>query len=347
MSGLAQVNAGGMSGGSLHAPASLHAGGPLHADGSLHADAIVFDAPGAVRLAPLALIEPGPEDVVVESRWSGISTGTESLLLTGSMPPFPGLSYPLVPGYESVGTVLRAGSRSGRREGDLVFVPGARCHEGAADLFGATSSHLVVPGARTVPVREEWGEASVLLALAATAHHALAAPAATPPDLIVGHGVVGRLLARLTVALGHDAPTVWEREEIRRGGAEGYRVIDPDRDERMDYRSPFDASGDSTILDRLVARTAKGAEIVLAGFYARPLQFAFPPAFMRETRIRIAAEFTPADMQAVIALVSDGALSLDGLVTHSSPATEAASAYRTAFGQPACLKMILDWRDAR
>ena len=46
------------------------------------------------------------------------------------------------------------------------------------------------------------------------------------------------------------------------------------------------------------------------------------------------------------ALVASGALSLDGLITHRRPAEAAAAAYETAFGDPACLKMILDWTGA-
>ena len=37
--------------------------------------------------------------------------------------------------------------------------------------------------------------------------------------------------------------------------------------------------------------------------------------------------------------------SLDGLITHRAPAADAAAAYATAFGDPDCLKMVLDWRD--
>jgi 3-hydroxyethyl bacteriochlorophyllide a dehydrogenase len=47
---------------------------------------------------------------------------------------------------------------------------------------------------------------------------------------------------------------------------------------------------------------------------------------------------------AVRALAESGLLSLDGLITHRADATSADAAYRTAFGDPACLKMILDWR---
>ncbi len=67
---------------------------------------------------------------------------------------------------------------------------------------------------------------------------------------------------------------------------------------------------------------------------------------MREARIRISAEFRPDDLAAVTALIEGGRLSLDGLITHRVPAAQAQDAYRTAFADPACLKMILDWRDA-
>jgi 3-hydroxyethyl bacteriochlorophyllide a dehydrogenase len=181
----------------------------------------------------------------------------------------------------------------------------------------------------------------VLLALAATAWHAIGD--ARLPELIVGHGVLGRLLARLTIAAG-GAPVVWERDETRRGGATDYQVLDPDNDPRRDYGAILDASGDPRLLDTLIGRLAYGGEIVLAGFYAEPLSFSFAPAFMREARIRVAAEWRQEDLAAVIALIDNGRLSLGGLITHRNVAAEAASAYRTAFSDPACLKMILDWR---
>jgi 3-hydroxyethyl bacteriochlorophyllide a dehydrogenase len=49
-------------------------------------------------------------------------------------------------------------------------------------------------------------------------------------------------------------------------------------------------------------------------------------------------------MQAVRQMTLDGRLRLDGLVTHRRPAAEAPEAYRVAFEDPACLKMVIDWR---
>ncbi|MDP9097260.1 MAG: chlorophyll synthesis pathway protein BchC, partial [Pseudomonadota bacterium] len=123
-----------------------------------------------------------------------------------------------------------------------------------------------------------------------------------------------------------------------------YQVLDPAADPRRDYRAIYDASGDAGLLDTLVSRLASGGEIVLAGFYSDRPSFSFPPAFMREARFRIAAQWQPGDLVAVRDLAGDGRLDLDGLITHRAPAPTAPEAYRTAFEDPACLKMILDWR---
>ncbi len=309
--------------------------------------AVVLEAPERLVLSRLDLVAPEAADVVVDMEWSGISTGTERLLYTGRMPPFPGMGYPLVPGYESVGRITSAGPEAAARVGERVFVPGARCYGEVRGLFGGASSRVVVAADRVTPVGDDLGEEAVLLALAGTAWHAIEGSRRdgklTAPDLIIGHGVLGRLLARLAVAIGGE-PTVWELNADRAQGAEGYRVVHPDEDSRRDYRAVYDVSGDSNILDTLVARLAPMGEIVLAGFYSERVAFTFPMAFMKEARIRIAAEWKTPDLLAVREHLDAGRLSLGGLITHRAVATDAASAYGTAFSDPACLKMILDWR---
>jgi 3-hydroxyethyl bacteriochlorophyllide a dehydrogenase len=303
--------------------------------------AVVIEGPEILALRRLALNPVESADVVVDIEWSGISTGTERLLWSGRMPAFPGMGYPLVPGYESVGRVIDSGNAARSRIGERVFVPGAACFKDVRGLFGGTAQRLIVPSGRAIAIDESVGERGILIALAATARHAMAESA---PDLIVGHGMLGRLLARMTIAEGYPAPTVWETNTDRQSGGEGYTVIHPDADDRRDYRMICDVSGDCAILDALIARLARGGEIVLAGFYDKPLSFAFPPSFMKEARIRVAAEWKPEDLAATQAALADGRLSLDGLITHRCPATDADRAYRTAFGDASCLKMVLDWR---
>ncbi len=307
--------------------------------------AVVLSEPEQLGLRELTLSAPGDGDIVVEMEWSGISTGTERLLWSGTMPAFPGMGYPLVPGYEGAGRIASAGSQSGRTVGERVFVPGARCYGEIRGLFGSSAARVVVPGGHVTPVSEHLGERAVLLALAATALHALKV-GSIAPQLIIGHGVLGRLIARLALLRGPSAPVVWETNPARRSGAIGYAVVDPAEDTRRDYQSICDVSGDGRLLNGLIGRLGAGGEIVLAGFYSAPLSFDFAPAFMREAQLRIAAQWRRSDLAEVAALCESGELSLEGLITHHSAALDAPRAYRTAFEDAACLKMILDWRNA-
>ena len=330
----------------------------------LSTNAVVFDRPGALSLRSLELSAPADGDLIVDIESTGISSGTEKLLWNGTMPAFPGLSYPLVPGYEAVGIVRSTGKDCTLTSGDRVFVPGAACYEGdVRGLFGATAATLVVPEARVAQVTSLPADQATLLALAATAMHVLTHDlrrqksssasstaikvselAACSPQLIVGHGALGRLLARICVAAGADAPLVWELDKQRRQGATGYDVIAPSDDDGTPRQHIVDVSGScGEHFNNLIGHLGKGGQLTLAGFYQEPVNFNFAPAFMREISVSIAAEWAPDDLTLVLALVQAGALSLDGLISHEYPITKAEDAYPTAFNDPGCLKMILDW----
>ena len=317
----------------------------------MKAQAIVFEAPQSIAVRTLELAPMGPRDVEVAVSFSGISTGTERLLWDGTMPPFPGLSYPLVPGYETVGTVAQMGAEvTGLSLGDLVFLPGSYAFQGVQNIFGGSGSRLVVPHERAVKLDAALGVKGVLLALAATAHHVFTVgreglPLAYP-DLIIGHGIMGRLLARMVVAAGKPAPVVWETQAVRQSGALGYGVIHPDDDARKDYRCICDVSGDSGILNRVIPKMAPGGEVVLAGFYKQDLSFSYAMAFMREASIRVAAQWKKHDLDVVVAMFHNGSLPLEGLITHFETPQRAQQAYEVAFGDPQCLKMVIDWRQA-
>jgi len=305
--------------------------------------AVVLEEPQKLALREVELDAPGADDVVVETEFSGVSAGTERLLYTGRMPTFPGMGYPLVPGYETVGRVVETGANATAMLGERVFVPGAHCFGAVKGIHGGAAARLTAAAARVQAAPDSLGETAVLFALAATALHAYEAAARRDgPALVVGHGVLGRLIARLAARGGREV-VAWERNPDRRDGALGYRAIDSQHDDRRDYRVIYEVSGDTSALDGLVQRLARGGEIVLAGFYDH-ITFAFPPAFMREANFRIAAQWAEGDLARVAQLVAAGELSLDDLITHRRPAAEATAAYAQAFEDPQCLKMVLDWR---
>ena len=309
--------------------------------------AVVMSEPGSLSIQPVDLKSPSKEDIVIDINYSGISTGTEKLFYNGKMPQFPGMGYPLVPGYESTGEVVQAPKDSNLKIGDIVFVPGADCYSGSVkSLFGGAAQMIISSPNRLIKIDPTMGCNGALFALAATARHAIAGFGNKMPDVIVGHGVLGRLLARLVMLAGEKPPIVWEKNILRHSGATDYEVVLPEYDERSDYDCIFDVSGDSEILDSLIGRVRKGGEVVLAGFYPDRIGFGFAQAFLKEVSLRVSAEFTPEDVATTKLLIEDGSLSFDGLISDVYSAKNANKAYNIAFNNAECLKMVLDWRNA-
>ncbi|MEO7131772.1 MAG: zinc-binding alcohol dehydrogenase [Dermatophilaceae bacterium] len=152
--------------------------------------------PGLGQLRPVSLPVPGPDDVVVRTRYSGISRGTETLVHRGGVPAsqyaamrapfqdgdFPG---PVKYGYLSVGVV----------------------EHGPPELLGRTvfclyphQSAYVVPASSVVIVPEDVpARRAVLAGTMETAVNALwdAAPLIGDRVAVVGAGMVGCCVARL------------------------------------------------------------------------------------------------------------------------------------------------------
>ena len=124
-----------------------------------------------------------------------------------------------------------------------------------------------------------------------------------------------------------------------------YNVIDPLKDSSADHAAIYEASGDISVLDKVIPKLKKNGEIVLAGFYSSPISFAFPPAFMREARFRISAEFNTEDINITRSLLETGALSLEDLISHEKNVNSSKAAYKQSFEDPECLKMVIDWRE--
>ena len=92
-------------------------------NGPMDSLAVVLERPGQLSLQRLPLADAPDSHLSVDIEWTAISTGTERLLFEGRMPAFPGMGYPLVPGYEAVGRIRSCGTNSGFREGERIFVP--------------------------------------------------------------------------------------------------------------------------------------------------------------------------------------------------------------------------------
>ena len=135
--------------------------------------AVVLTAPGELSLQSLELDPPAAADLVVEIEWSAISTGTERLLWSGQMPPFPGMDTPWCPATKPWDGCCRPGGSRGLPGASACSCPAQNATARCAPCLAAQLSRVVVPAARAVLIDDAIGERGVLLALAATAQHAV------------------------------------------------------------------------------------------------------------------------------------------------------------------------------
>jgi threonine dehydrogenase-like Zn-dependent dehydrogenase len=160
------------------------------------AHAFWLRAPGYGEIRPVALPEPGPDDVVVRTTRSGVSRGTEALVFRGGVPPdqyatmrapfqegdFPG---PVKYGYLNVGAVEHGPPAL---RGRTVFC-----------LYPHQTAYVVPARAVSVVPEGVPPARAVLAGAVETAVNALwdAAPLIGDRVTVVGAGMVGCCVARL------------------------------------------------------------------------------------------------------------------------------------------------------
>jgi 2-desacetyl-2-hydroxyethyl bacteriochlorophyllide A dehydrogenase len=88
--------------------------------------AIVFTEPEKVELRQEDVLEPGADEVTIQTLVSLISTGTESFCYRGEFDAGTGwanwVKYPFYPGYSNVAKVIKVGREvTGLKEGDRIF----------------------------------------------------------------------------------------------------------------------------------------------------------------------------------------------------------------------------------
>jgi NADPH:quinone reductase-like Zn-dependent oxidoreductase len=212
----------------------------------LDAYAFWLRSPGRGEIRPAALLDPGPDEVLVRTVCSGISRGTETLVFRGAVPPdqyaamrapfqegdFPG---PVKYGYLNVGTVEQGPAEL---RGRTVFC-----------LYPHQTAYVVPVSAVTVVPEDVPPARAVLAGTVETAVNALwdAAPLLGDRVTVVGAGMVGCCVARLLSSFTATQVTLVD--------------VDPGRAEiaaalGVEFALPADAVGDRDLVVHASATSA-------------------------------------------------------------------------------------------
>jgi 3-hydroxyethyl bacteriochlorophyllide a dehydrogenase len=308
---------------------------------------VVFSEPGHLAMRTASLRKPAEDEVVVETRFSSISAGTERLLFGGKLPGFPQLRFPLVPGYEAAGIVVATGKDAGDvRVGDEVFVGGAMCYTDVSAAFGGQSSTLIKKATQVVPLNGIPLQQAPLLALAATSLHGIMRLGAVAGKRVgvLGMGAIGQFAARFLQARGARVVVADVRAE-RLAGAPGEK-IDLSRtafDAAVnDLDAVIEATGRPDEIARCARAVRSGGQIVLLSYYDE-LTTPYVDLFVKEVSLLVAREWAHVDLLGARDAFANRTVDPSPLAGYVVPIDEFERAYRTAFDDPTVLKVILAW----
>lgn len=319
--------------------------------------AFVTTAPNTAELQDLELPAPEGTDLVVRCIYSGLSQGTELHNYKGI---FPGVVFPLVTGYQAVGEVLAVGPEAtGYSVGDAVVYNFVRLPEALPSYWmGTHFSHAVVP---TVPFRPV-----VVPAGADLASVALSAMVAVPLGghdeikvnlgdvvLVTGGGLVGQFAAQLARARG--ARVILSEPSPQRAALalahSADEVIDPtkvDIGEAMAARTKegpdtvIETSGISDYFEKAVEWMRPGGQLLMQGWYGKPVTFTFHPVHIKKPHVAFACGF--GDMALAVDLIARGRVNVADLITKRlSPSELPETFVRLAAGDSSDLGVIVDW----
>jgi len=313
-------------------------------------EAIVVPQPNVLTFQTVKLRPLGREEVLVKTRYTSISAGTERMLLAGQLVEMAGLPFPCIPGYETVGQVIEIGPDvPDGFVGEWVFIGGSYGYETVTPAWGGQSRYVSADYHKAFRLEGLDPAQAVAIAPAATAWHGveLIAPQAGELVLVLGQGPIGQFAAQAAKLKGATvavADVVAER--LERAVVGDYK-IDLSRENLKD-RLPakidvlIDASGKMPAISSHLMQMQTRGRVLLLGFYQRiELDFAVP--FLKELSFRPSREWASEDIPAVMQALRKGQLQASHLFTHRFPIADYKAAYATTLENPTCLKVLIDW----
>ena len=318
----------------------------------MKAKAIVFKGVKQIELCEVSLKPISSTDVLVETYWSSISTGTEKMAYNGLIPSWPFI-FPFIPGYETVGKIIEVGDHVNQSLiGKFAYVAGSFGYEGVNAAFGGASEYIVCPvESITLLDNLENPEYGIALPLGATALHIVdLAQVKNKKVLVLGQGAVGILAVELAKLMGAKLVAATDTKKKRLNYSTADLKVNAETDDVSAALAghEFDVLTDSTGIMSAIdtgLRFLKFHGVVLLGGYYQRINIDYSQAFQKELSFIAAKQWAKGDLERVRELIAQHKLKAERIFTHRHTVEDdISSAYLQAFNDPDCLKMILLWK---
>ncbi len=329
----------------------------------MKAKAIVFTAPFKVEIAEIDVPKPGPGQVLTKTLYSGVSTGTETRVLSGGQV---GGDFPLIPGYENLGRIVEVGSGVNLEPGTVVFVglgdftgPYNRC-------WGAHTRYALRDASQVVPVPEGTDPAkAVCTKVGAVALHGVKRAGVCEKDTvaIVGLGLIGHLAGQSCKALGARVIAIdidpARLQAAKNAGADyTLSAANENVEQRVKQISDggVDVAIDATGVAALVDSTARlvhskpwtppyppSARVVILGTANEPVVFSYSPTlFDNEPDILPSRDTTLDDLKEMMNLIATGRVKPQVIPAKQFDFNDAPAAYEQLINKK-LMRIVFKW----
>ncbi len=322
--------------------------------------AIVFDAQNQVSLQSLKLPDPRPDEVLIQTRYSCISGGTEGWILQGQFSWSP-LPFPCVPGYQRVGVVEQLGSSvTDWHIGDRVMATLGHWEGPVQPFQGAHVARAATQVGELYRIPEGVSDLNACgTVVAQVGYNAASRPVLEPGDWVVvyGDGLIGQFAAQSARARGARVVLIGRRpERLELALKHSADAVVNARSEEVipAVRALIGANHATAVLDTVQSEAVgreyvellefRRGQIVYCGFTPGKAWADMGLLQQRELTAHFVSGWSRERMEATLALMAQGKLDLEPLITHLEPPEKAPELYRmNAEKSGPFLGMVLDW----
>jgi (R,R)-butanediol dehydrogenase / meso-butanediol dehydrogenase / diacetyl reductase len=334
--------------------------------------AVTYEGAGSFAVGACRTVAPGAGEVRLDVAYCGVC-GTDLHIAHGAMDAR--IAPPQVIGHEMSGTVAEVGAGvDGFAVGDAVVVRplDARGETPAdrglshisrnlrflgIDAPGALQSSWTVPAftLHAVPAGLDLRLAALAEPLAVACHDVRRAEVVgSETALVIGGGPIGLLIALVARARGADVLVVEPDASRRALAAElGFTALDPADDvagvlERttngVGAEVVFEVSGSGAGILAATKHAALRGRVVVVAIFPEPKPVALFDLFWKELELRGARVYEPEDFDAALALLADGALDVERLITAVEPLERVPAIFDELRGGRQAMKILVDCR---
>jgi 3-hydroxyethyl bacteriochlorophyllide a dehydrogenase len=315
---------------------------------------IIYPARGQMGFKDLG--EPlslAPNEVLIETRYSGITNGTERHALLAE---HGWKTFPSAHGYQSVGTIRAVGKDVTEfTPGDWVFYGNYIGHRGwhVVDVSLPNGMHLC----QKLPSDADHRRFA-LLGVAGVAMRGARRCRVQPAQnvWVAGLGLIGQFTAQSARALGARVTVsdVNERRLSLAGQCGAHRCLDARDPQLWDklkaqgtYERIFDCCGvPSLLMDIHRAGLVPHGGVIGCLAVRSETTFHWSMLHTTEASIEVSCHFSLDDLKVLIHFIGEGIIKVDPLISHAVSIDEAPTIYDTLRGRPAdLLGVVFDWAE--